>query len=141
MELMEEGLGDKVDKIQYPDLKVLEVIRLLDYKAAGKYSGIKYSTPQGLGIFVLCDDETKQVINGQKKEWQDTMDNIDREHKANTKIYTLDRKLRCAFSINHSAQIVKYDMKEFVERNVDVIATVLESAMCEKTDEGISCIY
>ena len=69
------------------------------------------------------------------------MANIDREQKANTKIYTLDTKLRSAFTINHSAEPVKYDMKEFVERNVDVIASVLDSAMIEKADPMISCIY
>ena len=69
------------------------------------------------------------------------MDNIDKEQKQNTLIYKLDTKLRCAFTINHSAEPVKYDMKEFVERNVDVIASVLDSAMKEKADEYVSCIY
>jgi len=37
--------------------------------------------------------------------------------------------------IHHSAQDVKYDMKEFVERNVDSIPQALEDAMCDGTDE------
>ena len=32
-------------------------------------------------------------------------------------------------------------MREFVERNIDSIAQVLESAMVEKTDSAFSCIY
>ena len=57
MEMREEGLIDKVDQIQYPDLKVLEVIRALDYKQnAGVYYGLKFDPPAGTGIFTTIDD-------------------------------------------------------------------------------------
>lgn len=44
MELAEEGLHDKIDNIQYPDLKVLDVIKILDFRqGTAKYAGIKFS--------------------------------------------------------------------------------------------------
>ena len=69
------------------------------------------------------------------------MANIDREQKANTKIYTLDTKLRSAFTINHSAEPVKYDMKEFVQRNVDVVDDWYEDWINDMCDEHIQCIW
>jgi hypothetical protein len=57
MELTEEGLTDKLDQIQYPDLKVLDVIRALDYKLnEGPYKNIKFDPPAGTGIFTTIDD-------------------------------------------------------------------------------------
>lgn len=57
MELTEEGLTDKLDQIQYPDLKVLDVIRALDYKLNdGPYKNIKFDPPAGTGIFTTIDD-------------------------------------------------------------------------------------
>lgn len=42
MELRAEGLGEKVEQIQYPDLKVLDVLQLLDYNPANpKHKALK----------------------------------------------------------------------------------------------------
>ena len=44
VELKEEGLGHMVDSIEYPSLKVLDILRILDFKQGGaKYAGIKFS--------------------------------------------------------------------------------------------------
>lgn len=43
VELKEEGLGHMVDSIEYPSLKVLDILRILDFKQGGaKYAGIKF---------------------------------------------------------------------------------------------------
>ena len=57
MELIEEGLEAIVPRIQYPSLKVLEVIKMLDYKPNSKnYAGVNFSITPGTGIFTHLDD-------------------------------------------------------------------------------------
>jgi hypothetical protein len=61
-----------VDAIQYPDLKVLEVIRCLDFKpGSAKYAGIKFATPPGVGLFTMVDDSCVQTLNGRDIKWED----------------------------------------------------------------------
>jgi len=82
MELMQEGLTDKIDSIQYPDLKVMEVIKMLDYKqGSGRYSGVKFANPPGTGLFTLIDDACTQVIQGRQIKYEDVSDSFTREHK------------------------------------------------------------
>lgn len=46
-----------VDSIQYPDLKVLDILRLLDFKQGGsKYAGINFKVKPPPGIFTITDD-------------------------------------------------------------------------------------
>jgi len=45
------------------------------------------------------------------------------------KVFARDKRVRFKFKINHSAQDVEYEMKEFVERNIDAISQALEDAM------------
>ncbi len=41
-----------VDSIEYPSLKVLDILRILDFKQGGsKYAGIKFTATPGTGIF------------------------------------------------------------------------------------------
>ncbi len=70
---MQEGLGDMVKTIQYPDLKVLEAIRFMDFKqGSAKYSGIKFKTPPGIGLFPLIEDFCTDVSAGWTVKWEDT---------------------------------------------------------------------
>jgi len=58
VELKEEGLGHMVDAIQYPDLKVLDILRAMDFKTGGsKYAGIKFDKPPPPGLFTTTDDQ------------------------------------------------------------------------------------
>lgn len=54
---------------------------------------------------------------------------MEKNHGKNTKCYLHDKKNKDGFTIYHSAQNVFYDMKEFVERNVDCIPNDYEDAM------------
>lgn len=141
MEMREEGLMDKLDQIQYPDLKVLDVIRALDYKAgSGPYANIKYDPPAGTGIFTTIDDQCSQVLNNRIIKWEDVADTLAKDLKTSI-AYRKDAKIRSKFKILHSAQDVDYDMKEFVERNIDCISPFLDDTLCLKTATLISNIY
>ena len=70
MELTEEGLGHMVAAIQYPDLKVLDVIRMLDFKqGSARYAGIKYNPAPGTGMFTMIDDFCNAVLTGRQIAW------------------------------------------------------------------------
>lgn len=56
-------------------------------------------------------------------------DELEKNHGKNTKCYLHDKKNKDGFTIYHSAQNVFYDMKEFVERNVDCIPNDYDDAM------------
>jgi myosin heavy subunit len=49
IELREEGLGHMVDSIEYPSLKVLDILKILDFQEGpkGKYFGIPYKPMPG----------------------------------------------------------------------------------------------
>ena len=141
MELTEEGLTDKLDSIQYPDLKVLDVIRALDYKLnSGPYANIKFDPPAGTGIFTTIDDNCTSALQGRTVKWEDVADALAKDLKTN-KVFTRDSKVRFKFKISHSAQEVEYDMKEFVERNIDCINVFLDESIIEKSWSQISQIY
>ena len=83
VELTEEGLSDIIDKIQYPDLRVLEVIKLLDFdRKQLRYKDIKYPTEPKLGIFPLCDDMTTR-----KTKWELILEEIDKNHLSSKTVY------------------------------------------------------
>lgn len=127
MELIDEGLESIVDRIQYPSLKVLEVIKTLDYKPNSKiYAGVNFAVQPGTGIFTHLDDVCQ---TGRAVKWEDIADSIGGTH-AKSQVFTRDKKIRYLFYISHSAQEVKYDIKEFGERNMDFIPAGLENAMC-----------
>lgn len=131
MELIDEGLESIVSRIQYPSLKVLEVIKMLDYKPNSRnYAGVNFAVTPGIGIFTHLDDVCQ---TGRPVKWEEIADAIENTHKKN-KVYTRDKKARFFFSVSHSAQEVKYDMKEFSERNMDFIPAGLENAMCTQSD-------
>ena len=135
MELTEEGLGHMVAAIQYPDLKVLDVIRVLDFKqGSARYAGIKYATPPGVGIFTMVDDKCTSVLQGREIGWKEVADELEKNHGKNAKCYLHDKKNKDGFTIYHSAQNVFYDMKEFVERNVDCIPNDYDDAMANQSD-------
>lgn len=142
VELKEEGLGYMVDSIQYPDLKVLDILRLLDFKMGGsKYAGINFAVKPTAGIFTLTDDFCTQVLSGREVKYEDVAAQFEVNHGKTVKIYKHNKKTRCGFEIYHSAQTVAYDMKEFVQRNVDCIPAEYEDLMCKETDEYVQCIY
>ncbi len=67
VELREEGLGYMVESIQYPDLKVLDILRLLDYKkGSAKYAGIKYTPDPPSGMFTMIDDKCTSYLQGKE---------------------------------------------------------------------------
>jgi myosin heavy subunit len=141
MEMREEGLIERVDQIQYPDLKVLDVIRALDFKQnSGVYAGVKFEPAAGTGIFTTIDDQCMSALNNRIVKWEDVADTLAKDLKTST-VYKKDAKVRFKFTISHSAQSVDYDMKEFVERNIDCISPFLDETMCTKTATMFSLIY
>jgi len=120
---------------------VLDVIRALDFKQnSGVYFGLKFDPPAGTGIFTTIDDQCMAVLNNRVIKWEDVADQLAKDLKVST-VYKRDAKIRFKFTINHSAQNLEYEMKEFVERNVDCISPFLDNSMCEKTAAQISLIY
>jgi myosin heavy subunit len=82
------------------------------------------------------------VLSGREVKFEDVASLFDTTHSKNpTKIYVHDKKTRCGFTIHHSAQSVLYDMKEFVERNVDCIPAEYEDCIIKEADTYIQCIY
>ena len=79
MELIDEGLEAIVERIQYPSLKVLEVIKMLDYKPNSKnYAGVVFKEPPGTGIFTYLDDVCQ---TGRTIKWEDIADEFEKTHK------------------------------------------------------------
>ena len=103
--MREEGLFEVVDKIEYPDLKVLEVIKFLDDK--------EFKTR---GIFTIVDDQCKQK---NLKPAEEVMDEIHKVHKDNKRVYLKKISDRNQFTVMHSAQDVRYEMSEFTMRHKD----------------------
>jgi myosin heavy subunit len=122
-------------------LKVLEVIRCLDFKAnTGPYVGVKFDPPAGTGIFTTIDDQCMQAINNRIVKWEDVVDTLVKD-QAKSLVFKKNAKIRFKFSISHSAESVEYEMKEFIERNVDCISVFLDESMCLKTATQFSLIY
>ena len=100
MELIDEGLEAIVSRIQYPSLKVLEVIKMLDYKPNSKnYAGVNFAVTPGTGIFTHLDDVCQ---TGRSVKWEDIADTFENTHKK-TAVYTRDKKIRYNFFVSHSA--------------------------------------
>mmetsp|Transcript_3877 Transcript_3877/g.4533 ORF Transcript_3877/g.4533 Transcript_3877/m.4533 type:complete len:160 (+) Transcript_3877:1751-2230(+) len=134
-----EGLAEVAQNIEYPETQVLDILRLMDFDPkSNRYKGIKFAKPPEQGIFLMIDDK---AIAKNPTKWEDIFLEIDNKHKALKKVFYKTPKKRDEFSIVHSAQIVSYDIKEFRERDVDMIPIGLETAMCQKTGELISNIY
>ena len=77
------------------------------------------------------------MLNGREIKWEDVAGTFEKSHGKNVKLYVLNKKVKSEFTINHSAQSVKYDMKEFVQRNVDVVDDWYEDWINEMCDEYI----
>lgn len=104
VELKEEGLGHMVDSIQYPDLKVLEILRMMDFKQGGaKYAGIKYDPAPQPGLFTVTDDYATSALQGRTIKWEDVAAAFDKNHGKSPKVFVKDRKKREEFMIHHSA--------------------------------------
>jgi myosin heavy subunit len=142
VELKEEGLGDMIASIQYPDLKVQDILRMMDFKqGSAKYNGIDYKEKPLPGLFTVTDDFATQVLNNRQIKWEDVAESFKKNHDKNKKCFEVDKKNKNEFTIHHSAQDVKYDMREFVERNVDKIPDEYEEAIIKEADEIVQCIY
>lgn len=141
MDLTEEGLGEVAERIEYPKTQVLEILRLMDYDAmSSKYKGIKFPKPPNKGIFTMVDDTCKNLkadVN-----WEAVLYEVEEGHKANKEIFAKKNPREpWMFKINHSAQPVFYDIKEFRDRNIDNIPQGLDDSMKDKTEGLISLIY
>lgn len=71
------------------------------------------------------------------------MDSIIKDHGKNIKFQHnfLKDKKRDKFTIVHSAKEVKYDVKSFIEKNVDAISSSLSGIVTRKSEEHIGWIY
>ena len=142
-DLTEEGLGEVASRIEYPETKVLEILRLMDFDA----THVKYKTVQfpkgkpGKGIFTIVDDTCKNLKAEVK--WEEVKHQTDEAHAKSAKDVYMKKNARenHCFKIIHSAQPVIYDIKEFRDRNIDNIPLGLEKTMCEQTAELVSNIY
>ena len=141
MDLTEEGLGEVAQKIEYPKTQVLEILRLMDFDAMSvKYKGIKFPKVPPKGIFTLVDDTCKNLKAD--TPWADVLFQVEEAHKTNKEIFAKKNpREREIFKINHSAQPVFYDIKEFRDRNIDNIPQGLDDSLKGKTAEIISNIY
>ena len=142
-ELTLEGLAEVAENIEYPETQVLDILRLMDFSTRSvRYKGIKFASAPKPGIFTTIDDKAMQ---SRPTKWEDIFEEIDGNHKAPPKtpnpVYFKTAKKRDEFTINHSAQKVSYDIKEFRDRDVDFIPEGLENTMCDKTGPLISNIY
>ena len=107
----------------------------MDYKA--KF-GDKHPTN---GIFTMVNDACKQKP---RPEFKNLMEMITSTHEGNEKLsvdFMKDKK-KDRFTIHHSAKEVKYDMKTFIEKNIDEISASLEDLIVNQSgSELISLIF
>eukprot|EP00347_Sterkiella_histriomuscorum_P008181 403346072 len=138
-ELRNEGLGDRVNQLKYPDLTSLDVIKLLDeklqtgFKTGGKAGDAK------IGIFNIINDCSTQKP---RPTWETLIKRIDDMHKNTSENSVYNReKVKEKFKIRHSAKEVIYTAKQFIERNVDDISNSLEGCIQNKADRTIAIIF
>ncbi len=117
----EEGLADLIGKLKYTD-RTTCVIELLDNRAPGK--------PQG--IFNKIDDYKK---NEDAKNLR-SMIAKDFDHHDNYVKYRDPEK----FQIKHTAKLVLYSPKEFIEKNLDKMSDDLKAMMYERMNPQICAI-
>ena len=134
MELSHEGLDHCLDNMKYPDNTGVEVIKLLDER-------MKVGNSNTLnGILTVTNDCSKQKP---RPEFSQLMDMVMKDHGKNPKFqhnFMKDKK-RDKFTIVHSAKDVKYNIRSFIEKNVDSISPSLSGIVGKKSDENISWIY
>ena len=135
IELTNEGLEHKIDDLKYPDLSALDVIKLLDERIT------RIRNPDAkLGIFYMVNDGS---TSNPRRKWDQLIKQILDTHKGNKKLsteFTVD-KGRDKFIVYHSAKEVKYDVKSFIERNVDSISGDLEKLVQTKSDPMVQHIF
>jgi len=129
-EMEREGL--QVDLV-LPELKVLDVLRLLDN------SQTKVAP---LGVFNIIADRSQGTLGNDdmNKRVKDMYNNIVKNHEPNAKVFK-KKKNTIKFTICHSAKDVVYDSKNFIERNADMMSPSLNKLLLEGTDSLIGKIY
>lgn len=134
MELSNEGLHHCLDKLRYPENTGVEVIKLLDEKQKPGKNETKN------GILTLVNDCSRSKPRPAFKSLMDSMLKI---HKENKKLDTdfKKNKKKDRFTIIHSAKDVEYDIKSFIDKNVDEISSSLEELIEKKTSDTISNIF
>ena len=74
--------------------------------------------------------------------WEQILYEVEEAHKTNKEVFKKKNpREREKFIINHSAQPVCYDIKEFRDRNIDNIPQGLDDSLTKKTEHIVSCIY
>jgi len=84
-----------------------------------------------IGIFNIVNDCSTQKP---RPTWNALIQKFKDNHKGNLCIQFEPDKARDKFVVMHSAKDVKYDVKSFIERNVDDISQSLETLIMKKTD-------
>lgn len=133
MDLTEEGLGEVAERIEYPKTQVLEILRLMDFDGTSvKYKGIRFPAPPPKGIFTQVDDTCKNLKAD--VTWEQVLYEVEEAHKNNKAVFRKKGpREREKFIIEHSAQPVMYDIKEFRDRNIDNIPQGLDDSLKNKT--------
>ena len=105
VELREEGLGFMVESIQYPDLKVLDILRLLDYKkGSAKYAGIKYTPDPPSGMFTMIDDKCTSYLQGKEVPYAEVLLLMEQSFAKTQLIFKQENaREKHLFTIFHSA--------------------------------------
>ena len=105
-----------------------------------KYKGIKFTPAPPKGIFTQVDDTCKNLKAD--VTWEQILYEVEEAHKTNKEVFKKKNpREREKFIINHSAQPVCYDIKEFRDRNIDNIPQGLDDSLTKKTEQIVSCIY
>ena len=128
MELRNEGLGDRVNQLKYPDLTSLDVIKMLDEKMVVQVKKGAGGPESKNGIFNLVNDCSSQKP---RPTWEVLLKRIEDGHGKH-KVY-LKNKIKHKFGIRHSAKEVVYNVDTFINRNVDEISSSLETCISTKT--------
>lgn len=134
IELKNEGLSHKIDQLKYPSLQSLDVIKLLDEKLVVGNKGGGAGSKNG--IFTIVNDCS---TSKPRPDWKALMKKIEDQHKTNQVFKKQKEQER--FMIKHSAKDVIYDVRSFIDRNVDEISSSLEACMMTKADKIISNIF
>lgn len=134
IELSNEGLDYCIDNLKYPDNTGVEVIQLLDERMKFGSKDTKN------GILTVVNDCSNQKPRPTYKQLMATIIN---DHGTNEKFAHdfIKDKEGDKFTIVHSAKDVKYDIKSFIDKNVDTISPSLSHIVATKSEDNVGWIY
>lgn len=132
-------------KLTLPPMKVKLVLRLLDNMDAKKGPFGIFNTTDDKSTAkmgeVPYDKQVEKLYQAFLESYEKKNPVLDASGKPIFKSENAKKRGASCFHISHSAKSVRYDCKNFIERNADKISASLESVLKNKTGSKIGLIY